>query len=153
MVAARNAHPHAALAHRADGPMLSPAYWRTVCGLAKRRDRYCPDALSQTSHESRLQRWADPESPSRSFLESASGRAPATTEGAPRGCSLAPGLVRRRRATALTLWLKPLFFGVSVGDPAAYGGAALVLLMSAVAACALPALIAAKASPAQSLRT
>jgi len=65
------------------------------------------------------------------------------------GLGLGIGLVG---ALALTRVLRGLMFGVSVTDPLVFAGVALVLSVSALAACVIPARRAARVHPVEALR-
>jgi putative ABC transport system permease protein len=54
---------------------------------------------------------------------------------------------------ALVRTIRSLLFGVAAGDPATFAGAAAVLLATAILACLLPALRAARIAPAEALRS
>ena len=55
-------------------------------------------------------------------------------------------------AFALARGLQSLLFGVGAADPVSYAGAAAVMAMSVVLACALPAWRAARVDPTVALR-
>jgi predicted permease len=62
------------------------------------------------------------------------------------------GVVGLGIALWLTRWMSSLLFHVSPADPVTYIGAALVLIVVAFAACALPAIRASRVDPAVALR-
>jgi len=66
------------------------------------------------------------------------------------GVGVLGGIVVARLASR---WVEPLLFRQPAVDPLAYGGVALVMVLVALAASALPALRAASADPASALRS
>lgn len=55
-------------------------------------------------------------------------------------------------AIALSRALSALVFGVSISDPWTYGGVSILLVLVALASCALPAIRASRVDPMQALR-